>query len=168
MCEARNNKEPLGTAICLEYKGSKGIIRENMGNYAGDISITQAWGILSTQNDSVLIDVRTPAEWQFAGVPTLKNLGKEVFFIPWLNYPTFDFNNRFFQTFDSMNLPQSTSVLILCKVGGRSHDAAEALADRGFISAQSIEWGFEGQHNEFNQRGHINGWKAAGLPWEQA
>ena len=139
-----------------------------MGNYAGDINITQAWEILSTQNDSILIDVRTPAEWQFTGVPTLKILGKEVFFIPWLNYPTFDFNNRFFQSFESMNISPDSSVLFLCKVGGRSRDAAMALAEKGYPNSHSIEWGFEGQHNEFNQRGQINGWKAAGLPWEQA
>ena len=139
-----------------------------MGNYAGDINVTQAWEILSTRNDSILIDVRTPAEWQFAGVPTLKFLGKEVFFLPWLNYPTFDFNNRFFQSFESMNVPITTTVLFLCKVGGRSRDAAEALADRGYLNSHSIEAGFEGQHNEHNQRGFINGWKAAGLPWEQA
>ena len=67
-----------------------------MGNYAGDVNITEAWEILSTQNESILIDVRTPPEWQFSGVPVLKVLNKEVFFLPWLNYPTFSFNNNFY------------------------------------------------------------------------
>jgi rhodanese-related sulfurtransferase len=139
-----------------------------MGTYAGDVNTAQAWEILSTQQNSVLIDVRTPAEWQFSGVPTLKIFGKEVFFIPWLNYPTFDFNERFFPTFAELNLTAETPILFLCKVGGRSRDAAVNLATQGFAGARSIEWGFEGAHNELGQRGRVNGWKAAGLPWEQA
>lgn len=139
-----------------------------MGNYAGDVNIAQAWEALSTRDDTILIDVRTPAEWQFAGVPSLRVFGKEVFFIPWLNYPTFEFNNKFFPAFEAMEVPQDKTILVLCKVGGRSRDAAEALADRGYFNAHSIEWGFEGQHDESGQRGKINGWKAAGLPWEQA
>lgn len=139
-----------------------------MGNYAGDVNVAQAWEILSTQNNSILIDVRTAAEWQFSGVPTLKFLGKEVFFIPWLNYPTFDFNNRFFPSFEAMNIAPEATILFLCKVGGRSRDAAEAVAERGYLNAHSIESGFEGDHNEYGQRGRVNGWKAAGLPWEQA
>lgn len=139
-----------------------------MGNYAGDISIAQAWEILSSDAGSILIDVRTPAEWQFSGVPVLRHLGKEVFFIPWLNYPTFDFNERFFPTFESMNLAAETPILLICKVGGRSRDAAVALAERGFDRAYSIEHGFEGSHNEYGQRGLVSGWKASGLPWEQA
>jgi hypothetical protein len=42
------------------------------------------------------------------------------------------------------------------------------LAERGYVNAHSIEDGFEGAHNEYGQRGVTNGWKAAGLPWEQA
>jgi rhodanese-related sulfurtransferase len=156
------------TALCLgktkEIRDYKGY----MGNYAGDIDITQAWEVLSTQDNAILVDVRTAAEWQFSGVPTLRLLGKEVFFIPWLSYPTFEFNNNFFPTFESMNVPHDADVLLLCKVGGRSRDAAQALAQRGYEKARSIEWGFEGVHNDNNQRGQINGWKAAGLPWEQA
>ena len=38
----------------------------------------------------------------------------------------------------------------------------------GYKNCFNITNGFEGDANENNQRGKINGWKALNLPWLQA
>ena len=44
--------------------------------YAGDVSPGEAFEMLSKESQSVLVDVRTQAEWQFVGVPDLSPMGK--------------------------------------------------------------------------------------------
>jgi len=51
-------------------------------------------------------------------------------------------------------------LLLLCRSGVRSHHAAHLLTQAGFTRAYNILEGFEG-----GQPGQ--GWRAAGLPWEQ-
>ena len=43
-----------------------------------------------------------------------------------------------------------------------------AMTAGGYSSCFNVEGGFEGNHNEARQRGTLNGWKAAGLPWFQS
>jgi len=40
-------------------------------DYAGDISPTEAWSMLTDESDAVLIDVRTDAEFAYVGSPDL-------------------------------------------------------------------------------------------------
>ena len=44
--------------------------------YAGDISPQEAWDLIQNNDQAVLVDVRTDAEWRFVGVPTLEELGR--------------------------------------------------------------------------------------------
>ena len=44
-------------------------------------------GNFKRKSDSILVDCRTSAEWNFVGVPNLKALNKDVFFIEWQTYP---------------------------------------------------------------------------------
>ena len=48
-------------------------------------------------------------------------------------------------------------VLLLCRSGKRSALAAEAAANAGFTQVFSILEGFEGDHDEAQQRGHFKG-----------
>jgi len=41
----------------------------NSSDYAGDISVAEAWTILQREPKTQLIDVRTQAEWTFVGLP---------------------------------------------------------------------------------------------------
>ena len=52
-----------------------------MSNYAGDITPQEAWDLLKSNEDAVLVDVRTDAEWRFVGVPDTTEAGKEPLFM---------------------------------------------------------------------------------------
>ncbi len=134
--------------------------------YAGDISPMDAWGALSKDPRAQLIDVRTQAEWSFAGVPTVDALGKTVKTISWKFYPNFDLNPRFLAQLEAAVADKSAPLYFLCKTGGRSLDAAVAATAAGYSQCYNIAGGFEGEINSNHQRGQVNGWKASRLPWQ--
>ncbi len=136
--------------------------------YAGDISPAQAWEILAQEKNSILVDVRTPGEWSFIGYPDLSSLSKNVHFISWRLSPNMEINEDFvLQVLKEVKLDKNDKVLLLCRSGGRSRDAAIAMTSMGFKQCYNIEGGFEGEINETGHRGAKNGWKACNLPWEQ-
>ena len=55
-------------------------------------------------------------------------------------------------------------ILLLCRSGVRSREAAEYLASEGYRNAFNVLEGFEGDKNVASQR-IVAGWKARGLPW---
>src|SRR5262245_65601877 len=56
-------------------------------NYAGDISPTEGWQLLTREPQGQLVDVRTEAEWNFVGVPDLNNLGRSTLLCEWQFFP---------------------------------------------------------------------------------
>ncbi len=139
-----------------------------MGIYAGDISAADAWDLLSQDSASQLIDVRTPAEWQFAGIADLSPVGKRAITLPWLNYPNFDVNQSFIPQFEALGIPKETKLFFICKIGGRAQAAAAAMTSCGYKNCYNVLYGMEGDHNDKGQRGKVNGWKASKLPWGQS
>ncbi len=142
--------------------------RAESPSYAGDVTPADAWNALSQYPNAQLVDVRTQAEWSFAGVPSLDSVGKTVKTISWKFYPNFDVNPRFVEQLEAAALDKSAPLYFLCKTGGRSTDAAIAATAAGFLHCYNIEGGFEGDINSNHQRGQVNGWKASRLPWQQA
>lgn len=136
--------------------------------YTGDVSPTDAWNALSQNANAQLVDVRTQAEWSFAGVPSVDTLNKTVKTISWKFYPNFDVNPRFVEQLEAAVPDKSAPLYFLCKTGGRSTDAAIAATAAGYTQCFNIEGGFEGDINTNHQRGQVNGWKASRLPWQQA
>jgi rhodanese-related sulfurtransferase len=136
--------------------------------YAGDVAPAEAWSALSGNPDAQLVDVRTQAEWSFAGVPSLASLSKTLKTISWKFYPNFDLNARFIEQLEAAVPDKTAPLYFLCKTGGRSADAAIAATAAGYLACYNIEGGFEGDINTNYQRGQVNGWKAARLPWQQA
>ena len=136
--------------------------------YAGDVSPADAWTALSQSLSSQLVDVRTQAEWSFAGIPTVDTLSKTVKTISWKFYPNFDVNPRFIEQLEQAVADKTAPLYFLCKTGGRSTDAAIAATAAGYTQCYNIEGGFEGDINTNHQRGQVNGWKASRLPWQQA
>ena len=136
--------------------------------YLGDISATEAYELLKNQENSYLIDVRTTPEWIYSGVPDLTEISKRVYTISWMFYPDMHLNQEFTQKIEEITEDKEASLLFLCKVGGRSAQAANETAKLGYANCYNISDGFEGDHNESQQRGQVNGWKAAGLPWVQS
>lgn len=127
-------------------------------DYAGAVTPPEAW-VLFQQRAAVLIDVRTTAEYKFVGfVPGSENIewhGRD-------EVPLAKFLEELSDT-----VARDKPVLLLCRSAVRSHAAASAAAAAGFTRVYNVLEGFEGQHDTRRQRGHVNGWRHAGLPWMQ-
>lgn len=122
--------------------------------YAGDVSAQDAWLALQEMADSVLVDVRTPQEWELVGVPDASSAGKTVVRLSWMIAPG-EMNMRFIDEFKNLPVSANASVLLICKSGGRSQAAAIALTQAGYSRCFNVSGGFEG----------TSGWRAASLPW---
>ncbi len=136
--------------------------------YAGDVSATYAFDILKAEDDAVLVDVRTRAEWSFVGVPDTSDAGKLTHFIEWLSFPEMSRNERFMSELEhALGGGKDMAVFFLCRSGQRSRAAAIAATEQGYMRAYNVEGGFEGGLDAERHRGRVNGWKADGLPWAQ-
>ena len=139
--------------------------------YAGDVSIGEAWEILKKDPKAQLVDVRTTAEWTFVGLPDLTPVGRELLCVEWQAFPEMAVNPNFVaETSEKVKRAGAqigTPLLFLCRSGGRSRTAAIAMTRAGFTNALNVAGGFEGDLDEIRHRGKRNGWKAEGLPWRQ-
>lgn len=136
--------------------------------YAGDVSVTEAWGALQSDPQAQLVDVRTAAEWSFVGLPDLSQLERRVHCIEWVTFPSMGPNPRFgVEARTALGPDQNVAVYFLCRSGARSRAAAIAMTAAGYTKCFNIAGGFEGDLDAERHRGKNNGWKAAGLPWGQ-
>lgn len=139
--------------------------------YAGDLELKDVWERLKSEPGTILIDVRTRAEWDFVGVPDLASLGQEVILIEWQQYPEMNINPEFVEALKSelavRGFGEDTPLFFLCRSGARSRSAADAMTSAGFANSYNILQGFEGRRDERGMRGQIEGWKASNLPWQQ-
>lgn len=137
-----------------------------MTDYAGDLPPRQAWDLLASDPDAVLVDVRTSAEWQWVGGADLSALDKRVLGIEWMTSAG-EPNHRFVEQLGEAGISSETPVLFLCRSGGRSAAAASVATAAGYGPAYNVAEGFEGDPDAHGHRGTINGWKVAGLAWRQ-
>ena len=129
-----------------------------------EISVRDAYQMLDDDPAAVLVDVRTPQEWNLVGVPVLDELGKQVRLAMWTEYGTGAPNPGFLEQATG-GLDPSTPLLFLCRSGVRSQGAAGAASAAGFTTTYNVSEGFEG---DLDADGHrTTGWKHAGLPWRQ-
>ncbi len=135
--------------------------------YAGEVEVGDAWVALETDQSSILVDVRTNAEWAYVGVPDLSSLRKELALVPWHIFPDMHRNDEFEAQVLSVTADTAASLLFICRSGVRSKAAAIAMTDAGYERCYNVIGGFEGDKDKNNHRGTANGWKAAGLPWIQ-
>ncbi len=127
--------------------------------YAGNVTPQEAWELISSHS-AVLVDVRTAEERQLVGrVP-------ESIHVPWATGLNLQKNPRFVRELES-KVRRDDVVLLLCRTGSRSVAAAQALTEARFRSAFNVLEGFEGELDEFAQRGNRNGWRFHRLPWVQ-
>jgi rhodanese-related sulfurtransferase len=128
--------------------------------YAGTISPADAWA-LAANGQAVLVDVRSPEERTFVGsVPGSLH-------VPWASGTALTRNPRFVRELEARVGGKDKPVLLLCRSGKRSALAAEAAAKAGLALSFSVLEGFEGDLDDTQQRGHLNGWRKRGLPWLQ-
>ena len=148
------------------------ILGDRPANYAGNVSVDEAWRILQQDKNSLLIDVRTKAEWAFVGVPDVSAAGKELVRVEWQGYPTMERNTDFVESIkqaaNDCGASADTNLFVICRSGARSMAAAIALSNAGFKVAHNVAGGFEGDLDSDQHRGGSNGWKASGLPWSQS
>jgi rhodanese-related sulfurtransferase len=136
-----------------------------------DVPVEEVWGRLETDAASLLIDVRTRAEWAFVGLPDLAEIGKRVLTVEWQTSPETRidaaFPERLAEVLDAAGADKETELFFICRSGGRSRMAAEAMANAGYRRCRNVADGFEGPLDANRHRGRVAGWKAAGLAWVQ-
>jgi rhodanese-related sulfurtransferase len=137
----------------------------------GDVHVLEAWKRLEGDPKSVLVDVRTRAEWAFVGVPDLSKINREVMLIEWLTFPDNravpDFIERLGEALAAKGVANTDEIFFICRSGGRSRMAAEAMAAAGYSRCRNVEEGFEGPLDASHHRNQVAGWKFAGLDWVQ-
>ncbi|NND01737.1 MAG: rhodanese-like domain-containing protein [Acidimicrobiia bacterium] len=134
-------------------------------NYAGDVAPTEAYQALQEQPEAILVDVRTPAELSYVGLPSLDSIGKSLALIQWHPEITQD---QLVAALGSVGANPDTPLYFLCRSGARSLNAAVLATHGGFTNAYNVSGGFEGPLDHDGQRGRVAGWKADGLPWRQS
>jgi rhodanese-related sulfurtransferase len=144
---------------------------QNLLGYVEDILSSDAYDLLESDSTSVLIDVRTQAEWTYVGTPDIQALGKTPLFLEWQSYPSVtvdaNFTVRLEALLQSSGVERGASLLFLCRSGARSRHAATAMTSAGWAPCFNVSDGFEGPLGDSRQRGGVSGWKAGGLPWTQ-
>jgi rhodanese-related sulfurtransferase len=72
------------------------------------------------------------------------------------------------QRLHQKDLTKASTVLVVCRSGGRSAKAADTLTDAGFTQVYSVVDGFEGDKAKagpYKGKQVVNGWKNSDLPW---
>ncbi len=122
----------------------------------------QSWQLMQEFPQAVMIDVRTKMEHGFVGHP----MG--AVHVPWKEAPDWQLNTEFVAEVKQAVTDISVPVLLLCRSGQRSLEAAQVLEDAGFAHLINILDGFEGGLDDNKHRGNLGGWRFCQLPWQQS
>lgn len=132
--------------------------QQNLG-FTGSISPNDAWNLFQNHH-AVIVDVRTNEERKFVGyIP-------ESIHVAWATGTSFNRNPRFVKELEN-KVGKDKVILLLCRSGNRSAQAASAAFQADFEQVYNILEGFEGDLNDQQQRGQKNGWRIHELPWIQ-
>lgn len=127
----------------------------------------------------ILVDVRTPAEWQFVGYTDMAQIMiPSVFFKfdgldekkpRYRSVVNSNFVSEFEEKIADLDADQDSTYVIMCRSGAtRAQPAAKMLAQYGFKNVYIMTDGFEGgktkegEHKGFRLKA---GWKVNGYPW---
>ena len=125
--------------------------------YAGELTPNEAFEAMQQDPATVLVDVRSKAELELVGrIAAAKH-------IEWAFYPGMVANADFAAQLQAA-VEKDKTIVFMCRTGGRSHNAAVVASQLGYKAYNMLE-GFEGEANAAKQRTLMNGWKHAGLPW---
>ncbi|MDI2113169.1 rhodanese-like domain-containing protein [Commensalibacter nepenthis] len=124
---------------------------------------TETWDQLKNNENTVLIDVRTPQEWEQIGYPDLSSLNKNILKISVQNIYG-ERNNNFISDLTESGLKPEQTLYFVCRSGKRSMLAAMLAQQAGFSHVINVQDGFEGPTDPTGQTGKIAGWLAEKLP----
>ncbi len=170
----------FGLGLSSAYAGDTLMLPEKKQTKLGlYMSARDAFEAKQSKGDQVVfVDVRTPEEVEFVGAPTLVDAN-----IPYMkaDYSEWDDkknvyamnpNSRFLVAIEELlqkrGLGKDATVVLMCRSGDRSANAANLMAQAGYTHVYSIYEGFEGDMaKEGDNKGKrmVNGWKNAQLPW---
>ena len=125
--------------------------------YAGDVTPNQAFDYLR-DHEAVLVDVRTPSEWQ-AGQPDLSTTSSKMLNVSWKTEPDYQLNPLFVDGMLQAQIDPDMPIFFLCGSGGRSAQAAMATTAIGYRFCFNISGGVKGTPD-------TQGWKTLSLPWK--
>jgi len=132
------------------------------------VSPVKAWELMRSDPGVVLIDVRSDMEFLMIGHP------EGAVNVPLIDAPEWTVNEHFVANTRKALLGRVTSkfrnanpVLLICRSGNRSQEAAALLIEAGIREVYVIEGGFEGPLNDSHHRNTVSGWRYEGLPWAQ-
>lgn len=129
----------------------------------------------SNKKGTLFIDVRTRAEVDFLGMPTVAdanipymvmdsmygwNAKKGTFKL----VPNSAFLSLVGDRVKAKGLNKNSTIIVMCRSGDRSAAAANLLAKDGYTKVYSIYTGYEGNMSK-NGRRSVDGWRNSGLPW---
>ena len=87
--------------------------------------------------------------------------------VSWQTFPGMTPNDGFLEMVQQKIPDRNAPVLLLCRSGQRSRNAAIALTAAGYSECYNIADGFEGPKDESGHRSTVSGWRVSGLPWQQ-
>lgn len=133
---------------------------------------TEAWNWLQAETERraaqgleppLFVDVRMEIESLYVGRPP------GVVHVAWYEYPDLTADPQAFATAVEREAggDKTRPVLLICRSGKRTLDAAKALDAAGFVDVSHVVHGFEGDLSDDFKRSSLNGWRFEGLPWEQ-
>ena len=131
------------------------------------ITPNDAWSLMQRDTSVTLIDVRSDMEFLMIGHP------KGAVNVPWIDAPDWIVDEAFVKNVRRALLGRISSrdnvspLLLICRSGNRSKDAASLLAAEGLSDIRVIKDGFEGPLDDDHHRNTIAGWRFEQLPWEQ-
>ena len=122
---------------------------------------------LQSNSQALFVDVRSKAEFKYVGYP------ENSILIPWIDDPDWEpnpeaFSDAVMQELDSRENLSDTEIILICRSGFRSNEALKCLENKGFTQVSHVASGFEGDLDENDHRGNLNGWRHDGMPWSQS
>lgn len=128
----------------------------------------EAWAWLQAHADDppeqapLFVDVRMEIESLYVGRPP------GVVNVPWYEYPDLAADPaRFARQVEVEAESKLRPILLICRSGKRTLEAAQALEAAGFTDVAHVVHGFEGELDDRFHRSTVSGWRFEGLPWEQ-
>ena len=121
---------------------------------------------INNNPDLFFVDVRCEAENKFVGRPL------DCILVPWLDDPDWEPDPEKFVAAVKRSIGErddllNVELILICRSGYRSTFAGKCLIEFGFSNVAHVASGFEGDLDENDQRGLLNGWRHDGMPWAQ-